>query len=103
MRDEGSNDQEPDIVAVILEMVTALSPEFSHAIAHEIEQHVRKTYGGRRLFVPKTVKRMTNAERHAVFEDSLGNMSATEITKKHKISRATLYRIRQNGGRFGTK
>jgi Mor family transcriptional regulator len=95
------SDQEPDIVALILQKVIAMAPDFSRALALQIEQEVKTEHGGKRMFVPKGAKRLTPEQRKAVFDDGLTNLDTDAIKKKHGISRATLYRVmKQGGGRF---
>ena len=92
---------EPDIVSIMLARVIAMAPGFSAALAEQIEREVRLAYGGKRLFVAKgAFKRLTPAQHQAVFQDGLTAMPTIEITTKHKISRATLYREMKKGGRF---
>jgi Mor family transcriptional regulator len=88
---------EPDIVALVLQKVIAMSPGFSEALARQIEQEIKETHGGQRLFVPKGAKRLTPEQRAAVFQD-VGRMSPEDICKKHNVSRATTYRIMKTGG-----
>jgi len=96
------SEMEPDIVALVLQKVIALAPGFSAALAAQIEREVKEQHGGKRLFVPKGKRRMTPQERGAVYEDGLTGMSTDEVTQKHNIHRATLYRVmKSGGGRFG--
>lgn len=101
LKAEADPQEEPDIVLLVLQRVRAVTPALSEEAAQKIEQQVRAEYGGRRLFVPKGAKRLTPEQREAVFKDGLSNMPTSEITTKHKISRATLYREMKKGGRFG--
>lgn len=95
------DDPEPDIVAVLLARVIAMAPGFSAALAGQIEQQIRAEYGGLRVRIPKRGKYMTPEQRQEVFKDGLTTMPTPEITTKHKISRATLYReMKKGGGRF---
>jgi Mor family transcriptional regulator len=89
---------EPDIVALVLQKVIAMSPGFSEALARQIEQEVKEEHGGQRLFVPKGAKRLTPEQRAAVFQDGLTDMDNDAISKKHKVSRATIYRVMKSGG-----
>ena len=91
---------EPDIVAVMLQHVLAMAPGFSAALALQIEQRLRADYGGMRVRIPKRGKYLTPEQRQDVFKDGLTAMPTPEITTKHKISRATLYREMKKGGRF---
>ncbi|CAH1387036.1 hypothetical protein [Candidatus Nitrotoga sp. M5] len=101
MRDDSADEQDPDIVSAILQRVVNVAPGFDGVLAQQVEQQVRAEYGGRRFFVHKRAPRMTPRQRHAAFADGLSDMSTTELTKKHKISRATVYRLMKSGGRFG--
>lgn len=84
----------------MLQRVIALAPNFSAELARFVEEGIRAELGGRRVFVNKRAKFMTPEQRQAVFRDGLTGMSTPEITAKHKISRATLYRQMKKGGRF---
>lgn len=95
-------DQDPDVVAYTLQMVLAMAPGFSAALAKQIEERVKGEFGGRRLFLPKGSKRLTPEQRQAVFKDGMTNAPTSEITQKHDIARATFYRIMKQGGRFGS-
>jgi hypothetical protein len=95
-----NDDAEPDIVAIMLQQVISMAPGFSSALALQIEQRLRAQYGGLRVRIPKRAKHLTPEQRQAVFQDGLTAMPTTEITTKHKISRATLYREMKKGGRF---
>ena len=97
-----ADDLEPDIVTIMLQRVIAMAPGFSAALASQIEQQLRAEYGGKRLHINKRGKRMTPEQRQAVFQDGLTTMTTAEITTKHKISRATLYRTMNQAGRFGS-
>lgn len=93
---------EPDLVTILLQKVIAMAPGFSAALAAQVEAQVRDEFGGQRLYIPKGRKRLTDQQRQAVFEDGKSSMENIEITKKHKISKVTLYKImKEGGGRFG--
>lgn len=98
-----NQDQDPDVVAYTLQMVIAMAPGFSAALARQIEERVKGEFGGRRLFLPKGAKRLTPEQRQAVFQDGLTAMPTGEITEKHQIHRATFYRLMKQGGRFGAE
>lgn len=76
-------------------------PGMSDDLVHQVEDEVRKMYGGQRWFVPKRRSHLTREQRNKVFKDGLSNMPTEEIIKKHKISKRTLYRMMKTGGRFG--
>jgi len=91
---------EPDIVAILLQRVISMAPEFSAALAAQIEQQLRADYGGMRVRIPKRGKYLTPEQRQALVKDGLSDMPTPELVNKHKISRATLYREMKKGGRF---
>ena len=90
--------EDPDVVAYTLQCVIAMAPGFSAALAKQIEERVKAEYGGRRLFLPKGVKRLTPEQRKAVFKDGITSMTEEDITQKHQISKTTLWRIMKSGG-----
>lgn len=101
MGDSGMDNREPDIVTVILQRVAEVMPGMSDDLVHQVEDEVRREYGGQRWFVPKRRKHLTQEQRAMVFKDGVSTMQTAEVTSKHKISRATLYRLMKTGGRFG--
>lgn len=90
--------EDPDVVAYTLQCVIAMAPGFSAALAKQIEERVKAEYGGRRLFLPKGPKRLTPEQRQEVFKDGITAMPEEAITKKHQISKTTLWRIMKSGG-----
>jgi Mor family transcriptional regulator len=91
-------DQDPDVVAYTLQCVIAMAPNFSAALAKQIEERVKAEYGGRRLFLPKGAKRLTPEQRQEIFKDGITNISDEAIIQKHQISKTTLWRIMKSGG-----
>lgn len=102
MSDTIIEEPEPDIVTIMLQQVIALAPNFSAALAKQIEEKLRNDYGGMRVRIPKRAKYLTPEQRTALYNDGLTSMSTEAITQKHKISKATLYRqMKKGAGRFG--
>lgn len=90
-----NTDPDPDIVEVII--LACRQGGLDAAAAHEIENRIRAEYGGLRVRIPKRKKHPTSMERELVIADGVTNMSEQEITAKHGISRATLYRLMKRG------
>lgn len=88
-------DPEPDIVEVI--MLACQAVGLDAEAARLIEAQIRADYGGLRVRIPKRKKHPTQHERSAAFADGLSDMSTDEVTAKHGISRATLYRLMKSG------
>ena len=86
-----SDDREPDIVEIIIKM--AQSEGLPAEAAHLIEQAIRTNYGGLRIRIPKRKKHPSTEQRSQVYADGLTSMRTEDITEKHGISRATLYRL----------
>lgn len=88
-------DPDPDIVDVILQACEALG--LASDLARQVEAQVRTEYGGLRVRIPKRKKHPSERQRAKAFEDGLSGMSTEEVTAKHGISRATLYRLMKTG------
>lgn len=84
--------------ADILELIIRLAQAegLPEEAAQIIEQTVRSEYGGQRVFIPKR-KKGEHARRQA-FADAVSNLPTKEVTERHGISRATLYRMLKRGG-----
>lgn len=91
--DSAASDEDPDIVRVVLEHVSAVVPGLSEAMVAMIEQQVRAEYGGLRVRIRKRGKYLTPAQREAAYKDAVSNMPTPAVLRKHKISLATLYRL----------
>nr|SPS04994.1 conserved protein of unknown function [Candidatus Nitrotoga fabula] len=93
--------RDQDIVTVILQRVAEVMPGMSEELVHQVENDVRRMYGGQRWFVPKRGSHLTHEQRNKIFKDGMSSMQTAEVTSKYKISRATFYRLMKTGGRFG--
>lgn len=88
---------EPDIVLVVLQRVRAQVPGIEEAVIRQVEAEVRAEFGGLRVRIPKRKKHPTAAQRAAVLHDAMTPASDSEITGRHGISRASLYRYLKRG------
>jgi DNA invertase Pin-like site-specific DNA recombinase len=90
-----SIDADEDIVEIIIKLAQAegLNPD----AAHYIEKKVRAEFGGLRVRIPKTKKRLKEEKRKQIFLDGLSDAPASEIANKHGITRRTLYRLMKRG------
>jgi hypothetical protein len=88
-------DPDPDIVEVILRACQAEGLDAN--TAHLIEAKIRAEYGGLRVRIPKRKKHLTRVERAEAFADGVTDMPTEEVTAKHGISRASLYRLMKKG------
>lgn len=95
--DARSLDPEPDILMVVLARVRAAGANLTEEQARQIEQEVRAELGGLRVRVPKRRKHLTQEQRQAVVRDALGNATDGDLTQRHGIGRATLYRYIKRG------
>lgn len=95
---------EPDILELFSRQIIAMAPALEGAILAKKAEFAAH-YGGQRYFVPKgdpRGKRMTPEQLQALYADGLTGLSTPEVLQKHKISKATLYRVmKKGGGRFG--
>ena len=77
---------------LMLHLQAAL-PDLDPARAGQIERDLRLRFGGMRVRIPKRGKHLRGEERDRVFADGVSNMETGDVTRKHRISQATLYRI----------
>lgn len=89
-------DPDPDIVEVIL--LACRAEGLSADVAFLIEAKIRAEYGGLRVRIPKRKKHPSAEARAQAFADGATAMPTEEVTAKHKISRASLYRLMKRGG-----
>lgn len=89
---------EPDIVLVVLQRVLAQVPDIGEAVIRQVEAEVRAEFGGLRVRIPKRKKHLTADQRAAVVRDAMTPASDAEVTGRHGISRASLYRYVKRGG-----
>lgn len=94
---------EPDLIETLLAMVRAEFPQCTDAQAEHIDERIRATWGGQRLHIAKTRARKPGNQAkppevlQRAYADALGAESTTVITRRHGISRATLYRLLKKG------
>lgn len=91
-------DPEPDILQVVLLRVRAATPLLTDEQARQIEDAVRAELGGLRVRIPKRKKHPSREQRQAIFTEAMGTATDAEITERHGIHRATLYRMLKRGG-----
>jgi hypothetical protein len=100
----------PDVIWRTLELAMQACPTFSPDLARGVESLSRAEFGGERVVVPKTAYhpergpgRVAIAESvaRAVILDVTGDPSVTtlELTKRHGVSRASIYRLMKRGVR----
>jgi len=97
-RDDGSTEREPDIVLVVLQRARAANPALTEAQAQQVEADIRAEFGGLRVRIPKRKKHPSAEERKAIFSDAMSSASDDEITRRHGISRRTLYNYIKKSG-----
>lgn len=90
-----NTDPDPDIVEVIMRACQAEG--LDAGVAHIIESRIREQYGGLRVRIPKRAKHARDTERKQIVADGLTDMTNEQVTGKHGISRATLYRLMKRG------
>jgi Mor family transcriptional regulator len=94
-----NTDKEPDILAELLAVLRQKAPDLAPHVLHDVEAQIRRDFGGQRVYLPKRRKHLDHVQQQQLYQDGLSNASTEQITAKHKISRATLYRHMK---RFGS-
>ena len=96
-----AGDEDPDIVIAMIREVLDLGLGLTTEQAANIERRLKARYGDRRIRVKKKLQLsearsngvgLPDSVRAQVYRDGLTNMSNEEITRKHGVSRATIYR-----------
>ena len=91
-------EREPDIVLVVLQRVRAINPALTEEQALLVEATVRAEFGGLRVRIPKRKKHPSPEQRKASAAEAIGSAATdAELTQRHGISRATLYRHIKRG------
>jgi Mor transcription activator family len=81
----------------------AVRPDLSEEASEEVLQQILAALGGEQVILPKTTQgragrpSIPREVQAAVYRDALGTDSNAAITRKHGISRATLYRLVKRG------
>jgi hypothetical protein len=101
VKDSRHLDPEPDLLLVVIQHVRQLVPEITDAQAHQVEAEARAELGGLRVRIPKRRKHLSEEQRHAIAREAIAATSTDqEITERHGIGRATLYRyVKLGSGR----
>ena len=86
-------DPEPDLLLVVIQRVRLLTPGLTDAQAAMVESEVRAELGGLRVRIPKRRKHLSEEQRQAIFKEAMSSDTDAEITERHGIHRATLYRM----------
>jgi hypothetical protein len=92
-------DPEPDLLLVVIAHVRQAAPQVTDEQAQAIEASAREALGGLRVRIAKRRKHPTPAQRSAIAAEATTNPTATdaELTQRHGVSRATLYRYIKRG------
>ena len=77
---------------LFLEQVMQLAPNTSRQILEIAKRNAIVAVKNSGHTSRRLGRHLTPEQKQAVYKDGLTSMSNTEIVKKHKISRATLYR-----------
>jgi transcriptional regulator of acetoin/glycerol metabolism len=99
--DQRGLDPEPDILQVVIHRVRELLPAITDEQAQQVETEARADLGGLRARVPKRKKHLSNEQRQSIAREAIAATSTDqEITERHGIGRATLYRyVKMGSGR----
>lgn len=83
-----------DFVLHLLELVRKAQPEFTEEQAEQVEQQIRKDWGGERPLIAKHASRIRSRlqEKKERVRAQVGTKPDSEIIDREGISRATLYR-----------
>jgi hypothetical protein len=100
----------PDVIWRTLELAMQACPTLTVEIARTVERQSRVEFGGERVAVPKTAyhaergpgrSSIPEATARAVLLSVMTepSVSTEELTKRHGVSRASIYRLMKRGVR----
>lgn len=97
MSDEG------DLIEDLLAMVRAEFPQCTDSQADRMDERIRELWGGQRLHIAKHKHRKPGRVAkdpqvlQRAYADAIGPEPTAEVTRRHGISRSTLYRLVKKG------
>lgn len=87
-----------DFVRAMLKMVMEVSPSFSEEQAMQVEQQIRRDWGGERPFIAKRGPMLARVREKV--RAQVGTKPDDEIARENGISRRTLFRyLAKDGGK----
>jgi hypothetical protein len=100
----------PDVIWRTLELAMQACPTLTVELARTVEIQSRAEFGGERVVVAKTAyhvdrgpgrAQIPEATARAVLRDVMAepNTTTEELTKRHGVSRASIYRLMKRGVR----
>ena len=96
--------RQPDIIRDVIRRMMAHEASITEELALVVERECRAEWGGQRIeYVPRTVDLVRGRPpapadaQQAAYIEALNGAPTDEITRRHGISRATLYRLIKRG------
>lgn len=93
-----------DIVRDVLERLMAHDDSITAELALRVEVEIRREWGGQRVFVGKTVGQrvgrppsLSPEALRKAYADGLSSEPVSAVTKRHGISRSSLYTLVKKG------
>jgi Mor family transcriptional regulator len=92
-------DEEPyiaepnDIIGDVLRIVISMAPEFSHALARQIDAQARAAWGGDKIYIDKHSADSYSSRNAAIVRDYLAGERIAYLERKYGLSRAHIHRI----------
>ncbi|MFA6121909.1 MAG: hypothetical protein WCT35_04850 [Sideroxydans sp.] len=81
--------QDEDFLRQVLKLVMAAAPSFSEEQALQVEQQVRRDWGGERPFIAKRGPLLKDARVRVIAQ--VGTKPDSDIIRENGISRRTMY------------
>ena len=81
-----------DIISDLLSQVQAMAPEFSVALAAQIERDAREKWGGDRIYVQRNGGTLSHRNAAIRREHQAGERIAL-LSRRHRLSAARLWQI----------
>lgn len=84
---------ENDIIDDLLRRVIALSPQFSAALAAQIDAEARKQWGGDRVYIGKRSGLGSSTRNQAIKRDYLAGEHFHLLERRYNLSKSRLFEI----------
>jgi hypothetical protein len=90
--------KEDDFLRVVLRLVMEAAPSFSEAQAEQVEQQIRRDWGGERPFIAKRGPMLVRVREKVLAQ--VGTKPDVDVARENGISRRTMYRyLSKTGGK----
>ena len=82
-----------DIIGDVLRIVISMAPEFSHALARQVDAQARAAWGGDKPYIATHSADSYSSRNQAIIRDYLAGERIAYLERKYGLSRARVWQI----------